>query len=44
MLYAVLMRMARVALRWYYREVQIIGAERVPLDVRCSSWRTIRMR
>ena len=33
MLYAVLMRMARVALRWYYREVQIIGAERVPLDV-----------
>jgi 1-acyl-sn-glycerol-3-phosphate acyltransferase len=33
MLYAVLMRMARIALRWYYREVQIIGAERVPLDV-----------
>ena len=33
MLYAILMRMARIALRWYYREVQIIGAERVPLDV-----------
>jgi 1-acyl-sn-glycerol-3-phosphate acyltransferase len=33
MLYAVLMWMARIALRWYYREVQIIGAERVPLDV-----------
>ena len=33
MLYALLMWMARIALRWYYREVQIIGAERVPLDV-----------
>ena len=33
MLYAVLMRLARIALRWYYREVQIIGAARVPLDV-----------
>ena len=32
MLYALLMWLARVALRWYYREVQIIGAERVPLD------------
>ena len=33
MLYALLMWMARIALRWYYREVQVIGAERVPLDV-----------
>ena len=33
MLYAVLLRMTRIALRWYYSEVQTIGAERVPLDV-----------
>jgi 1-acyl-sn-glycerol-3-phosphate acyltransferase len=33
MLYTVLMRIARIALRWYYREIQIVGVERVPLDV-----------
>lgn len=33
MLYAVLMRMAQLALRWYYREIQTIGAERVPSGV-----------
>lgn len=33
MLYAVLLRMTRIALRWYYREVQTVGVERVPLDV-----------
>ena len=29
MLYAVMRRLARIALRWYYRDVEIIGAERV---------------
>lgn len=33
MLYAVLLRMARIALRWYYREVQTLGIERVPVGV-----------
>lgn len=33
MLYAVLLRLARIALRWYYREVQTVGVERVPRDV-----------
>ena len=33
MLYALLLRMARLALRWYYREIQTIGAERTPLGV-----------
>ncbi len=33
MLYAVLMWMARIALRWYYREIQTIGAERVRAGV-----------
>ena len=43
MLYALLMWMARIALRWYYREVQVIGAERVPLDVPMLVVATIRM-
>ncbi|HEX2780496.1 MAG TPA: lysophospholipid acyltransferase family protein [Gemmatimonadaceae bacterium] len=33
MLYAVLRQMARLALRWYYSEIDIVGVERVPLDV-----------
>jgi 1-acyl-sn-glycerol-3-phosphate acyltransferase len=33
MLYALLLRMARLALRWYYREIQVIGVERTPLDI-----------
>ncbi|HET9003559.1 MAG TPA: lysophospholipid acyltransferase family protein [Gemmatimonadaceae bacterium] len=32
MLYALMRRLARIALRWYYRDVEIIGAERVPRD------------
>ena len=32
MLYAVLRRLARIALRWYYRDVEIVGDDRVPLD------------
>ena len=32
MLYVVLRRLARIALRWYYRDVEIVGADRVPLD------------
>ena len=30
MLYALMRRLARIALRWYYREVEVIGADRVP--------------
>ena len=33
MLYAVLRRLARIALRWYYREVEVVGADRVPAGV-----------
>jgi glycerol-3-phosphate O-acyltransferase/dihydroxyacetone phosphate acyltransferase len=33
LLYALLLRMARLALRWYYREIQMIGAEHVPMGV-----------
>jgi len=32
MLYAVMKRLARIALRWYYRDVEIVGVERVPLE------------
>ena len=32
MLYALMRRLARIALRWYYRDVEVIGAERVPRD------------
>ncbi len=30
MFYAVIKRLARIALRWYYREIEIVGADRVP--------------
>ena len=33
MLYAIMRRLATIALRWYYRDVEVVGAERVPLDV-----------
>ena len=33
MLYAVLRRLARIALRWYYRDIEIVGGDRVPRDV-----------
>jgi glycerol-3-phosphate O-acyltransferase / dihydroxyacetone phosphate acyltransferase len=33
MFYALMRRLARIALRWYYREVEIVGADRVPSDV-----------
>lgn len=32
MLYALMRRLARIALRWYYRDVEILGADRVPAD------------
>jgi len=32
MFYAFLRRLARIALRWYYRDVEVIGADRVPAD------------
>lgn len=32
MFYALMRRLARIALRWYYRDVEVVGAERVPLD------------
>ena len=32
MLYALMRRLARLALRWYYRDVEIIGAHRVPVN------------
>jgi len=30
MLYTLMRRLARIALRWYYRDVEIVGADRVP--------------
>lgn len=33
MLYRLIAGAARIALRWYYREIQVVGAERVPLDL-----------
>ncbi|HEX8849172.1 MAG TPA: lysophospholipid acyltransferase family protein [Gemmatimonadaceae bacterium] len=33
MLYPTMRALARIALRWYYREIEIVGAERVPRDV-----------
>lgn len=33
MFYAFLRRLARIALRWYYRDVEIVNAERVPSDL-----------
>lgn len=33
MLYAIMRRLSAIALRWYYRDIEIVGAERVPLDV-----------
>ena len=33
MLYPTMRALARIALRWYYREIEIVGAERVPCDV-----------
>ena len=30
MFYALMKRLARIALRWYYRDVEIVGADRVP--------------
>jgi 1-acyl-sn-glycerol-3-phosphate acyltransferase len=32
MFYAFMRRLARIALRWYYRDIEVIGAERVPAD------------
>jgi glycerol-3-phosphate O-acyltransferase / dihydroxyacetone phosphate acyltransferase len=32
MLYALMKRLARIALRWYYRDVEIVGAHRVPAE------------
>jgi len=32
MFYAFMRRLARIALRWYYRDVEVIGADRVPPD------------
>ena len=32
MFYALMKRLARIALRWYYRDVEIVGADRVPPD------------
>jgi 1-acyl-sn-glycerol-3-phosphate acyltransferase len=32
MFYALMRRLARIALRWYYRDVEVVGAERVPPD------------
>ena len=32
MFYALMRRLARMALRWYYRGVEVTGAERVPAD------------
>jgi glycerol-3-phosphate O-acyltransferase/dihydroxyacetone phosphate acyltransferase len=32
MFYAFMRRLARIALRWYYRDVEVIGADRVPTD------------
>lgn len=32
MFYALMRRLARIALRWYYRDVEVVGAERVPAD------------
>ncbi|NUR19381.1 MAG: acyltransferase, partial [Gemmatimonadaceae bacterium] len=33
MLYAVMRQLARIALRWYYRDIEIVGAGCVPRDV-----------
>lgn len=33
MLYRLIAGAARMALRWYYREIQVVGAERVPRDL-----------
>lgn len=30
MLYAVLRQIARIALRWYYRSIEVVGAEQIP--------------
>ena len=32
MFYAFMRRLARIALRWYYRDVEVVGADRVPRD------------
>jgi glycerol-3-phosphate O-acyltransferase / dihydroxyacetone phosphate acyltransferase len=32
MLYALLRAIARIALRWYYRDIQVDGLDRVPMD------------
>lgn len=32
MFYTLLRRLARIALRWYYRQIEIIGADRIPPD------------
>jgi glycerol-3-phosphate O-acyltransferase/dihydroxyacetone phosphate acyltransferase len=32
MFYAFMRRLARIALRWYYRDVEVLGADRVPRD------------
>ena len=32
MFYALMKRLARIALRWYYRSVEIVGADRVPAE------------
>ena len=33
MLYPTMRALARIALRWYYREIEVVGAERVPRGV-----------
>lgn len=32
MLYTLVRRLARIALRWYYRDIEIVGADRIPPD------------
>lgn len=32
MFYSLMRRLARIALRWYYRDVEVVGAERVPAN------------
>lgn len=33
MFYALVRRLAQIALRWYYRDIEIVGADRVPADI-----------
>ena len=41
--YRLLRGLGRLALRWFYRDVEVVGMERVPTPDRCCSRATIRM-